>query len=81
MTTQEKVKVFVEYGFSQTKIAEMAGINKSTLGKWVRGDRLTISEDSRQSIEAALMEITDNISNAVYGEAADPIEYDEIELD
>ena len=31
MTTKEKINVFIECGISQTKIAELAGINKSTL--------------------------------------------------
>lgn len=81
MTTKEKVKVFVECGIPQTKIADIAQIDRSTLSKWYRGDRENISAETETQIEVALASIVDMLNNAVYGESGSPFEIDEIILD
>lgn len=81
MTTKDKVKIFMECGISQAKIADMAQINRSTLSKWVSGERDNIADDTINAVEVALATIADKINEAVYGETASTIEYDDIVLD
>lgn len=80
MTTKDKVKVFVECGISQRRIAEMAGIDKTTIGKWLKGTRGHIGENTQTAIEAALMDIAERLYNTVY-ETTSNIQYDDIKLD
>lgn len=61
MTTKEKLAVFVENGVSIAKIAEMAGFNKSTVCRWLKGTRPAVREETEKRIESALEEISKNI--------------------
>lgn len=82
METKNKIRVFIDCGITMSKIAEMAGINKSTLIKWMNGDRDNISEASQIAIDAALLEIADKIHAAVYeDEPESGYKYDDIVLD
>ena len=81
MTTKEKVKAFIDCGISQAKIAEMAQINRSTLTKWLNGERNNISDETKEALEIALATIADRLNVAVYGETASPFKYDDIVLD
>ena len=81
MTTKDKVKVFMDCGFSQKRLAEMAQIDKSTISKWVSGQRENISNETENALEVAMAEVADRINEAVYGETASPFQYDDIVLD
>ena len=81
MTTKEKVLVFMECGISQAKIADMAQINRSTLSKWVSGQRDNINDETKEALEVALATMADRLNEAVYGETASPFQYDDIVLD
>lgn len=81
MTTKEKIKKFNECGISQSKIADMAQISKSTLCKWMNGDRENISEETQSAIEVALANIADTLNSVVYGETESNFKYDDIVLD
>lgn len=81
MTTQEKINVFVECGISQTRIAELAGINKSTLTKWMNGTRENIGEETQAALDAALFDIANRLYKAVNNEASSGFQYDDIELE
>lgn len=81
MTTKEKVNTFIDCGISQAKIAEMAQINRSTLTKWLNGERSNINDETKEAIEVALATIADKLNVAVYGETASPFKYDDIILE
>ena len=81
MTTKEKINVFIECGISQTKIAELAGINKSTLSKWMNGTRDNIGEETQAALDAALYDIANRLYNAVNNEALSGFKYDDIEVE
>ncbi len=81
MTTKEKVLVFMDCGISQAKIADMAQINRSTLSKWVSGQRDNINDETKEALEVALATMADRLNEAVYGETASPFQYDDIVLD
>lgn len=81
MTTKEKVLVFMECGISQAKIADMAQINRTTLSKWISGQRDNISDETVNALEVAMATMADRLNEAVYGETASPFQYDDIVLD
>lgn len=81
MTTKEKVLVFMECGISQAKIADMAQINRTTLSKWISGQRDNISDETVNALEVAMATMADRLNEAVYGETASPFQYDDIILD
>ena len=38
MTTKEKIEFLVNHGVKITALAEKVGCNKTTLGRWLRGE-------------------------------------------
>ena len=81
MDMKSKVKVFIDCGFTMSAIASAAGINKSTLIKWMNGERNNISEASQMALDAAFMDIADKIHAAVYDEETEKTyQYDDIVL-
>ena len=81
MNTKEKIKIFMECGISQAKIADMAQIDRSTLSKWISGQRDNINDATKEALEVAMANIVDRLSEAVYGETKSPFVYDDIVLD
>lgn len=83
MDMRNKVKVFLDCGFTMSAIANAAGISKSTLIKWMNGDRENISEASQMALDVAFMDIADKIHAAVYeDEPTDKgFKYDDIVLE
>ena len=81
MDMKSKVKVFIDCGFTMSAIANAAGISKSTLIKWMNGERNNISEASQMALDAAFMDIADKIHAAVYDEETEKTyQYDDIVL-
>lgn len=79
---KSKVRVFIDCGFTMSAIANAAGISKSTLIKWMNGDRENISDASQVALDAAFMDIADKIHAAVYDEEPEnSYKYDDIVLD
>jgi len=58
---KEKIKLFNNYGISQTKIAQMANIDRSVITKWLNGNRQNISEESKNAIYLTLKIIAENL--------------------
>jgi transcriptional regulator with XRE-family HTH domain len=81
MNTRDKVRMFVECGISQTKIADIAGINKSTLTKYMNGTRETITDETQAALDAALYDIANRLYNAVNEGETSGFKYDDIQLD
>lgn len=72
MTTREKLSLFVENGVSIVHIANLAGLNKATVSRWLKGTRETVREDTEDRIENALAEIATTLYNTISG-----IKYDD----
>lgn len=81
MTMKEKLIAFKGYGISYAKVAEMAGVNKSTVQKWMRGERETISPETENALQVGLVNILDGLNEIVYETTTSPYEYDPIVLD
>lgn len=81
MDTKKKIQLFNECGISISKIAEQAGISKTTISKWMNGTRPNITAETEEAIEEALMTIADNLNEVVYGNTKNGFQYDEIVLE
>ena len=75
---KEKIQRFKDNGITPAFIARRAGISKTTIMKWLNGERDNISDDTRDKIEDAMLDIVLALTNIVYedGEPAGAIKYE-----
>ena len=75
---KEKIQRFKDNGITPAFIARRAGISKTTIMKWLNGERDNISDDTRDKIEDAMLDIVTALTEIQNGidKPAGAIKYD-----
>lgn len=65
MTLREQIDIFKKYGITPARIAREAGIDRTSLGKWVNGSRPDMTDETRDKVEAAMRDIAHELNEAL----------------